>query len=194
MPSFGKDLPDESSLTNVSKSIRQVARSPKIDRLRELRCLHLTVLEAHRLPPRLVPNPYCIVALNQVRRTIKKKVQTDEKSVQVPKKPSTNQAELKTLKKGHHRIIHDQLVGRDRNGNDENDESPSQKNGNETTENAQVKVARTRVYLGSDPVWDQEFLLDDIPPDVMTLTLTVCNKGKRSKVRPLRFLGQVRLG
>ena len=44
----------------------QVARSPKINRLRELRCLHLTVLEAHRLPLRLVPNPYCVVALNQV--------------------------------------------------------------------------------------------------------------------------------
>ena len=44
----------------------QVARSPKINRLRELRCLHLTVLEAHRLPQRLVPNPYCVIALNQV--------------------------------------------------------------------------------------------------------------------------------
>lgn len=46
----------------------QVARSPKINRLRELRCLHLTVLEAHRLPIRLVPNPYCVIALNQVCR------------------------------------------------------------------------------------------------------------------------------
>nr|CAH0102365.1 unnamed protein product [Daphnia galeata] len=87
----------------------QVARSPKINRLRELRCLHLTVLEAHRLPQRLVPNPYCIIALNQ------------------------------------------------------------------------VKVARTRFFNGPDPVWDQEFLLDDIPPDVLTLTLTINNKGKRSK-------------
>ena len=44
-----------------------------------------------------------------------------------------------------------------------------------------MKVARTRVYNGPDPVWDQEFLLDDIPPDVLTMSLTVCNKGKRSK-------------
>ena len=47
----------------------QVARSPKINRLRELRCLHLTVLEAHRLPQRLVPNPYCVIALNQGKRS-----------------------------------------------------------------------------------------------------------------------------
>jgi len=45
----------------------------------------------------------------------------------------------------------------------------------------QVKVARTRFYNGPDPVWDQEFLLDDIPPDVLTLTITINNKGKRSK-------------
>lgn len=44
-----------------------------------------------------------------------------------------------------------------------------------------MKVARTRFYNGPDPVWDQEFLLDDIPPDVLTLTLTIYNKGKRSK-------------
>ena len=44
----------------------QVARSPKLNRLRELRCLHLTVLEAHRLPIRLVRKPYCVVALNSV--------------------------------------------------------------------------------------------------------------------------------
>ena len=37
------------------------------------------------------------------------------------------------------------------------------------------------MYNGPDPVWDQEFLLDDIPPDVLTMSLTVCNKGKRSK-------------
>lgn len=44
-----------------------------------------------------------------------------------------------------------------------------------------MKVARTRFFNGPDPVWDQEFLLDDIPPDVLTLTLTINNKGKRSK-------------
>ncbi|KAG8269388.1 Ras GTPase-activating protein 1 [Homalodisca vitripennis] len=45
----------------------------------------------------------------------------------------------------------------------------------------QVKVARTKVKTGPDPVWDEEFILDDVPPDVLTFTVTVYNKGKRSK-------------
>lgn len=45
----------------------------------------------------------------------------------------------------------------------------------------QVKVARTKVNTGPDPLWDEEFVLDDVPPDVMTFTITVYNKGKRSK-------------
>jgi Ras GTPase-activating protein 1 len=68
--------------------IPQMARAPKIPRLRELRCLTLGILEAHRLPYKLVPNPMCILALNQ------------------------------------------------------------------------VKVARTKVKTGYDPVWDEEFTLE----------------------------------
>ncbi|ODN03089.1 Ras GTPase-activating protein 1 [Orchesella cincta] len=89
--------------------IPQMARAPKIARLRELKCLTLGILEAHRLPYKLVPNPMCIVSLNQ------------------------------------------------------------------------VKVAKTKVKSGYDPVWDEEITLDDIPPDVLTFTVTVINKGKRAK-------------
>ncbi|CAG7728475.1 unnamed protein product, partial [Allacma fusca] len=68
--------------------VPQMARAPKIARLRELRCLSLGILEAHRLPYKLVPNPMCILSLNQ------------------------------------------------------------------------VKVARTKVKTGYDPVWDEEFVLE----------------------------------
>ena len=44
-----------------------------------------------------------------------------------------------------------------------------------------VKVAKTKVKLGPDPVFDEEFELDDIPPDVLTVTVTVFNKAKRGK-------------
>ena len=36
-------------------------------KLREVRSLTLTVCEAHRLPLKLVPNPYCVISLNQVK-------------------------------------------------------------------------------------------------------------------------------
>ncbi|XP_046678395.1 ras GTPase-activating protein 1 isoform X4 [Homalodisca vitripennis] len=89
--------------------VTQMTRSPKVQRLRELRCLQLNIIDAHRLPSKVVPNPFCILSLNQ------------------------------------------------------------------------VKVARTKVKTGPDPVWDEEFILDDVPPDVLTFTVTVYNKGKRSK-------------
>ena len=44
-----------------------------------------------------------------------------------------------------------------------------------------MKVCRTRPKPGPDPVWDEEFILDDIPPDVVMFTITVYNHGKRSK-------------
>ena len=40
---------------------------PKVAKLREVRSLTLTVCEAHRLPLKLVPNPYCVISLNQVK-------------------------------------------------------------------------------------------------------------------------------
>ena len=89
--------------------VPQMVRSPKVAKLREVRTLHLTISEAHRLPLKLVPNPYCVISFNNVR------------------------------------------------------------------------VAKTKVKVGPDPVYDEEFELDDIPPDVITVTVTVWNKGKRSK-------------
>lgn len=39
----------------------------KVLRLRELRSLNLQILEAHRLPFKLVPHAYCSISLNQVK-------------------------------------------------------------------------------------------------------------------------------
>jgi len=89
--------------------VTQMVRAPKVAKLREVRSLQFTISEAHRLPFKLVPNPYCIISLNQ------------------------------------------------------------------------VKVARTKVKAGQDPVFDETFDLDDIPPDVLTFTVTVMNRGRRAK-------------
>ncbi|XP_056643425.1 ras GTPase-activating protein 1 [Diorhabda sublineata] len=82
----------------------------KVPRLRELRCLTLHIIDAHRLPYKLVPQPYVTIQLNN-----------------------------------------------------------------------QVRVARTRTKSGPDPVWDEEFVFDDVPCDIVSFTLTVHNKGKRGK-------------
>ena len=42
-------------------------------------------------------------------------------------------------------------------------------------------MCRTRPKPGPDPVWDEEFSLDDVPSDVIMFTITVYNHGKRSK-------------
>ncbi len=112
--------------------VPQMARAPKVAKLREVRSLTLTISEAHRLPYKLVPNPYCVISLNQ------------------------------------------------------------------------VKVAKTKVKASQDPVFDETFELEyvenlyaysyfdlhsvpifhffrDIPPDALTLTVTVMNRGKRAK-------------
>ena len=47
--------------------VSQLTRAPKIPRLRELRSLHMHILDAHRLPYKLVPNPFIIVSLNNVK-------------------------------------------------------------------------------------------------------------------------------
>lgn len=46
--------------------VTQMVRAPKVAKLREVRSLQLTISEAHRLPFKLAPSPYCIVSLNQV--------------------------------------------------------------------------------------------------------------------------------
>ncbi|XP_068912775.1 ras GTPase-activating protein 1 [Tenebrio molitor] len=91
--------------------VPQLSRATcKVPRLRELRCLTLHVLDAHRLPFKLVPQPYVTAQFNN-----------------------------------------------------------------------QVRIARTRAKSGPDPVWDEEFVFDDVPCDVVSFTLTVHNKGKRGK-------------
>ncbi|KAJ8918040.1 hypothetical protein NQ315_011496 [Exocentrus adspersus] len=91
--------------------VPQLSRATsKVPRLRELRCLTLHILDAHRLPYKLVPQPYVTVQFNN-----------------------------------------------------------------------QVRVARTRTKSGPDPVWDEEFVFDDVPCDIVSFTLTVHNKGKRGK-------------
>lgn len=44
-----------------------------------------------------------------------------------------------------------------------------------------VKVARTSVKCPPDPIWEEDFVLEDIPADVTYFKLTLINKGKRSK-------------
>ncbi|KAF7271751.1 hypothetical protein GWI33_015411 [Rhynchophorus ferrugineus] len=91
--------------------VPQLSRATtKVPRLRELRCLTLHILDAHRLPYKLVPLPYVTIQFN-----------------------------------------------------------------------GQVRIARTRVKSTPDPVWDEEFVFDDVPCDVVSFTLTIYNKGKRGK-------------
>ncbi|XKL62004.1 hypothetical protein PGB90_001837 [Kerria lacca] len=45
----------------------------------------------------------------------------------------------------------------------------------------QVKVAKTKVKNNGEPFSDEQFTIDDVPPDVLTFTITLYNKGKRSK-------------
>lgn len=91
--------------------VPQLSRATcKVPRLRELRCLTLHVLDAHRLPYKLVPQPYITIQLNN-----------------------------------------------------------------------QVRIAKTRSKGDPDPVWDEEFIIDDVPCDIISFTLTIINKGKRGK-------------
>ena len=76
----------------------------------EVRTLYLTLYEAKRLPVRLVPHPYCLISLNQ------------------------------------------------------------------------VKVARTSVKCPPDPEWEEDFILEDIPIDVSSFSVTLLNKRKAVEV------------
>lgn len=46
--------------------VPQTVNAPKLQNLKFMKCLQLTVLQAARLPNKIVPMPYCLVALNQV--------------------------------------------------------------------------------------------------------------------------------
>nr|CAD7425858.1 unnamed protein product [Timema monikensis] len=138
--------------------VTQQTRSPKVQRLRELRCLHLHILDAHRFHQSRIQEMHWMgqrmicLGKSQVEMCPRKILSEDKKmkdpllvimTIQLPYKLVPNPFCIVSLN--------------------------------------QVKVARTKVKTGPDPVWDEEFILDDVPPDVLTFTVTVYNKGKRSK-------------
>ena len=82
--------------------------SPQVN-ISEVKTLYLTLYEAHRLPVKLLPHPYCVISLNQ------------------------------------------------------------------------VKVARSSVKCPPDPTWEEDFIIEDIPGDVSSFSVTVLNKRKESK-------------
>lgn len=75
----------------------------------EVRTLYLSLYEAHRLSVKLLPHPYCLISLNQ------------------------------------------------------------------------VKVARSSVKCPPDPTWEEDFMIEDIPSDVTSFSVTLLNKRKESK-------------
>ncbi|XP_074650781.1 ras GTPase-activating protein 1-like isoform X2 [Tubulanus polymorphus] len=44
-----------------------------------------------------------------------------------------------------------------------------------------IKVCRTSIKDGLDPVFEEEFVIEEIPPDIDSFTITVYNKNRRSK-------------
>ena len=48
--------------------------------------------------------------------------------------------------------------------------------------NSGVKVARSQVKCPPDPIWEEDFVFEDIPLDVTSFSLVLFNKGKRQKV------------
>lgn len=51
-----------------------------------------------------------------------------------------------------------------------------------------VKVCKTSVKCPPDPIYEEDFVLEDIPQDVECFTMTLYNKGKQSKVSSLLSL------
>lgn len=81
----------------------------KVPNLRELRCLNLQILEAHRIPFKLVPHCFISVALNK------------------------------------------------------------------------IKIAKTKVKSTPDPIYEEEYVIDDLPIDIQTLNLILVSRAKRNK-------------
>ena len=44
--------------------------------------------------------------------------------------------------------------------------------------NGSVKVGRSQVKCPPDPIWEEEFCFDDIPPDVSALSFVLYNKSQ----------------
>ena len=109
--------------------VPQMTSAPKLSNLKFMKSLHFTVMQASRLPAKIVPMPYCLVSLNQV---------------------------------SYFTFDKQEILSKARNL-------------------SQVKCCRTRAKPGPDPVWEEEFALEDIPSDVIMITVTVYNSSKRSK-------------
>ncbi|KAK3098387.1 hypothetical protein FSP39_019002 [Pinctada imbricata] len=81
--------------------------------LKELRTLTVEVVDARQLLVRVLPHPYCVVSLNQ------------------------------------------------------------------------VKVCRTQVAEGSNPVWEEKFIIDDVPCDIEAFSISIYNHSKRTVDREI---------
>ncbi|XP_064618499.1 ras GTPase-activating protein 1-like isoform X2 [Lineus longissimus] len=61
-----------------------------------------------------------------------------------------------------------------------------------------IRVCRTQVKESPNPVWDEEFVLEDLPPDVDNFKVTIFNKSKRSKdtevVQMCQMLSEIQEG
>lgn len=44
-----------------------------------------------------------------------------------------------------------------------------------------IKICRSQVKSAPDAVWEEEYCLDDIPPNINSFTVTLCTKGKKDK-------------
>lgn len=45
----------------------------------------------------------------------------------------------------------------------------------------QIKIAKTKVKTTPDPIFEEEFIIDDLPVDITTLNMTLVSRGKRNK-------------
>ncbi|XP_028399121.1 ras GTPase-activating protein 1-like isoform X2 [Dendronephthya gigantea] len=45
----------------------------------------------------------------------------------------------------------------------------------------EVRMSRTSVMEGENPVWNEEFKFNDIPEDIVSFTVAICHRNKRSK-------------
>lgn len=48
-----------------------------------------------------------------------------------------------------------------------------------------IRIARTPLVPGPDPVWNESFLFDDFPDEIDSFTIDVCNGAKRTKSIPI---------
>uniref|UniRef100_A0A452SUX3 Ras GTPase-activating protein 1 n=1 Tax=Ursus americanus TaxID=9643 RepID=A0A452SUX3_URSAM len=51
-----------------------------------------------------------------------------------------------------------------------------------------VQVAKTHAREGQNPVWSEEFVFDDLPPDINRFEITLSNKTKKSKDPDILFM------